>query len=71
MNPIQKKLTNQEHNRTMIHKLKEQNVELKKRLNELSNQLNEGRRYLMGVKPSELNVEDALDAFGFGRNGLG
>lgn len=71
MKPIQEKFTNQEHNRTMIHKLNEQNVELKKRLSELSNQLSEGRHYLMGVEPSELSVEDALEAFGFGRNGLG
>lgn len=29
-----------------------------------------GREYLMSVLPSDLNVEDALEAFGFGRNGL-
>ena len=32
--------------------------------------LQDGRDYLMGVQPSELTVEDALEAFGFNRNGL-
>lgn len=29
------------------------------------------RHYLMGVEPERLTVEDALEALGFGRNGLG
>ncbi len=32
--------------------------------------LNEGRDYLMGVKPSDITVEDALEAFGWTRDGL-
>ena len=32
--------------------------------------LQNGRHYLMGVEPKDLTVEDALEAFGFGRNGL-
>lgn len=32
--------------------------------------LDDGRYYLMGVEPADLTVEDALEAFGFGRNGL-
>lgn len=37
---------------------------------DMNRQLMDGRHYLMGVEPSELTVEDALEAFGFGRNGL-
>ncbi len=33
--------------------------------------LDNGRHYLMGVQPGGLNVEDALEAFGFRRDGLG
>lgn len=51
--------------------------ELEKKLKEqrdytdsLSDRLSEGRYYLMGIQPSKLTVEDALEAFGFGRNGL-
>lgn len=29
-----------------------------------------GRHYLMGVQPEDLTVEDALEAFGFTRDGL-
>ena len=37
---------------------------------EKESRLNVGRDYLMSVSPSKLTVEDCLDAFGFGRNGL-
>jgi hypothetical protein len=37
---------------------------------DLSNQLSEGRSYLMSVDADKITVEDALEAFGFGRNGL-
>jgi hypothetical protein len=37
---------------------------------EMSENLSKGRHYLMGVQPEDLTVEDALEAFGFGRNGL-
>ena len=37
---------------------------------ELRERLQAGRHYLMGVQPSELTPESALEAFGFGRNGL-
>lgn len=43
---------------------------LKILLCELSQRLENGRCYLMGVKPSELTAEDALEAFGYGRNGF-
>jgi hypothetical protein len=39
-------------------------------INQLAERLNVGRHYLMGVDPSKLTVEDALEAFGFGKNGL-
>lgn len=37
---------------------------------DLNEKINQGRHYLMGVEPNKLTVEDALGAFGFGRNGL-
>ena len=40
-------------------------------MEELNKQLQDGRNYLMSVNPKDLTVEDALEAFGFGRNGLG
>ena len=45
--------------------------ELNRRLSGLDSQLKNGRHYLMGIAPDKLTVEDALDSFGFGRNGLG
>ena len=42
----------------------------KDRHSALSDALNEGRHYLMGVPSDKVTVEDALEAFGFGRNGL-
>ena len=33
-------------------------------------QLENGRDYLMQVLPSEITIDDTLEAFGFGRNGL-
>jgi len=44
-------------------------AEREKRI-EKENRLNVGRDYLMSVSPSKLTVEECLDAFGFGRNGL-
>jgi hypothetical protein len=32
--------------------------------------LNNGRDYLMQIEADKITVEDALEAFGFGRNGL-
>ena len=37
----------------------------------MNKDLSNGRDYLMQVQPGDLTVEDALEAFGFGRNGLG
>ncbi len=37
---------------------------------ELSEKLNNGRDYLMQINPKDLTVEDALESFGFGKNGL-
>ena len=37
----------------------------------LVERLQNGRDYLMGVQSDKLTVEDALEAFGFGRNELG
>lgn len=39
-------------------------------ITELDKRLQDGRYYLMGVESKKLTVEDALEAFGFGRNGL-
>ena len=35
-----------------------------------TDQLSAGRDYLMTVQADEITIEDALEAFGFGRNGL-
>jgi hypothetical protein len=40
------------------------------KLKESYARLMEGRHYLMGVNADKITVEDALEAFGFGRNGL-
>lgn len=37
---------------------------------ELDGQLQNGRHYLMSVQPINLTVESALEAFGFGRDGM-
>ena len=37
---------------------------------EYAEQLQNGRDYLMTVDADEISVEDALEAFGFGRDGL-
>jgi hypothetical protein len=42
----------------------------REKMTEKENRLNAGRDYLMSVSPSKLTVEDCLEAFGFGRNGL-
>ena len=39
-------------------------------IEKISSQLDKGRNYLMGIRLDELTVEDALEAFGFGKNGL-
>ena len=39
-------------------------------ISEMNENLLNGRHYLMGVRPEDLTVEDALEAFGFNRNGL-
>ena len=54
-----------------IIKIEKQRDELLKQIGELSEQLQNGRHYLMGIEPKNLTVEDALEVFGFGRNGLG
>ena len=51
---------------TMKRKIKE----LEERIDELRSQLTEGRDYLMTVNADEVTVENALESFGFGRNGL-
>jgi hypothetical protein len=47
--------------------------ELSKRTHDyykLLNRLEAGRQYLMSVQSDKITVEDALEAFGFGRDGL-
>lgn len=39
-------------------------------LNYCAKKLEDGRHFLMGVDPGKLTAEDALEAFGFGKNGL-
>ena len=40
------------------------------KIHDLSKNLSDGRDYLMQVEPDEITVENSLEAFGFGRNGL-
>jgi len=40
-------------------------------VHDLDKRLDQGRHYLMGVDADKITVEDALEAFGFGRDGLG
>lgn len=37
---------------------------------DLRQQLSKGRDYLMQVQQNEITVDDSLEAFGFGKNGL-
>ena len=39
-------------------------------IDELDARLEKGRNYLMQIGNDKITVEDALEAFGFGRNGL-
>ena len=43
---------------------------LRHQIQDLRSKLSEGRDYLMQVEPRNITIEDALEAFGFGRNGL-
>lgn len=43
---------------------------LKAKIDKLQDRLSSGRDYLMGVEPEFLSAEDALESFGYGRNGL-
>ncbi len=45
--------------------------QLKEVATKMNNELQAGRDYLMEVQSDKITVEDALEAFGFGRNGLG
>jgi len=53
-----------------ILSLKAQQPEKEQPSDDSNERLQNGRHYLMGVEPKDLTVEDALEAFGFGRNGL-
>ena len=50
--------------------LEQERYNCQMKIEKLEQRLNEGRDYLMGVRPNQLTVEDALEAFDFGRNGL-
>jgi len=39
-------------------------------IREYEDRLWQGRHYLMGVDPAEVTVEDALEAFGWTRDGM-
>lgn len=46
------------------------NFQLKERAEKAQKQLAEGRSYLMEVVPDDITVQDSLEAFGFGRDGV-
>jgi hypothetical protein len=47
----------------LVRKLQAENLRLREALEN-------GRHYLMGVSAQDITVDDALESFGFGRNGL-
>lgn len=49
---------------------KEERMALIEENKTLIERLNSGRDYLMSIQPKDLTVEDSLEAFGFGKNGL-
>lgn len=65
----QKKMTREEIEKKNNQFRKERIAEQRETMLELAERLNKGRDYLMQVEPNKLTVTDALEAFGFGRNG--
>lgn len=68
-------VVNPKPNEPVVHldkaiEILENDRKYEERSNELLNRLNTGRDYLMTTSNEDLLVEDALEAFGFGRNGL-
>jgi hypothetical protein len=53
-----------------IKRLKKENKESGTILENLDERMKNGRHYLMGIPVNDITVEDSLEAFGFGRNGL-
>lgn len=50
--------------------LAQENFKLKDRSEKAHKRLAEGRSYLMEVVPDHITVQDSLEAFGFGRDGV-
>ncbi|HDY66654.1 MAG TPA: hypothetical protein ENH85_02560 [Candidatus Scalindua sp.] len=63
-------ITNLDHKPEMAKKLIEIYDQLVTDAAKMYQKLNDGRSYLMQVEPKDITVEDSLEAFGFGRNGL-
>ena len=59
-----------DHEKYHAEVLEQERYNCQMKIEKLEQRLNEGRDYLMGVRPNQLTVEDALGAFDFGRNGL-
>ena len=53
-----------------IKKLDKKLKEERAYVDSLNDRLNAGRHYLMSIQSDKITVEDALEAFGFGRDGL-
>lgn len=53
-----------------IQSYSDEKNKLKEQISDLAKKLQEGRHYLMGVPSDEITVPDALEAFGFGRDGM-
>ena len=56
--------------KAMINYELDESKPLRKANRKMDKQLYEGREYLMQVDADKITVADALEAFGFGRNGL-
>lgn len=56
--------------KTAIEKLREEINQKQELIDYMAGCLDRGRDYLMQVSSDKITVEDALESFGFGRNGL-
>lgn len=57
-------------NDNKLSNIKKELKEKTDKINELGDRLSECRDYLMQIEPSNISIEDTLEALGYGRNGL-
>ncbi len=73
-NTIQKQQTElktlKTENTRMREALEQERYNSQMKIEKLNQKLDEGRNYLMGVRPDELQIDNILEILGFGKNGL-